>query len=208
LIRASILVLDAVERLRFGRALVRRILERVAVLVGGGTTRSSRVRRRAGRRVRARVGRVGNAVFVVVRIGAAVCVLEAVDVFRLIGALVDLVGNAILVLVGAAVDLRIRASLARFIRARVLGVEDAVLVVVRIGTTVCVLEAVGVFLLGGTLVFGVADAVIVVVPVGATVRILKAVPVLCKLGALIDVVLHAVVVGVVLARRPPSDAST
>src|SRR5207244_1129343 len=54
------------------------------------------------RLVRALVVLVGDAVAIVVGIGAAVLVLEAVLVLRLVGALVDRVGDAVAVAIGEA----------------------------------------------------------------------------------------------------------
>ena len=68
-------------------------------------------------------------------------------------------------------------------RAPVLGVEDAVLVVVRVGAAVGVLEAVLVLGLVGAPVVGVEDAVLVVVGLGAAVAVLEVVLVLGVVGA-------------------------
>ena len=70
-------------------------------------------------RVRAEVVRVGDAVAVVVRIGAAVVVLEAVEVLGLVRALILVVGDAVgvVVEVGAAVVVEVAVD--------VLGLEDA-----------------------------------------------------------------------------------
>src|SRR5260370_18168719 len=129
LVGATVGVGDEVEGLGLVGALVGGVFERVAVLVGGRATGVLRVRRGAGGNVRALVARIRHAVLVVVRVRAAVRVLEAVDVLGFGGALVLLVGDAVLVLVGAAVRLGILRALARFVGARVVLIEDAVLVV-------------------------------------------------------------------------------
>ena len=81
-------------------------------------------------------------------------------------------------------------------------IEDTVLVVVRIGTAVLVLEAVRFFLPPRTLVHGIANAVIVVVPIGTSVAVFEAVAIFGQLWALVGFVGHAVVIHVVLARDP------
>src|SRR5258708_291965 len=75
---------------------------------------------------------LGGAVAVVDRIGAAVGVLEAVGVLGLVGALVDLVGNAVLVAIGAAVELAFAPDHRRsaLVRALVLAVGDRVVVAI------------------------------------------------------------------------------
>ena len=84
----------------------------------------------------------------------------------------------------------------RLVRALVVGVQDAVGVVVRIGATVLVLELVLVLGLVRALVLRVEDAVLVVVLVRATVLVLEAVPVFGIVRTLVDVVEDAVVVAV------------
>src|SRR5207253_2431356 len=77
--------------------------------------------------VGALVGGIEHAVVVVVRLGAAVFVLPAVLVFRRVGALVDVVENAVAVAVFGSFE---RAALvlgrAGQVRAAVVLVEDAV----------------------------------------------------------------------------------
>ena len=72
------------------------------------------------------------------------------------------------------------------VRALVVQVVDAVLVVVGIGAAVVVLEAVEVLRLVRALVLDVGDGVGVVVGIGAAVVVLEAVLVLGLVGALID----------------------
>ena len=118
--------------------------------------------------VRALVVRVGDAVAVVVGIGAAVVVLEAVLVLGLVGALVERVGDAVLVVVeiGAAVVVLEAVLVLGLVGALVERVGDAVAVVVGIGAAVVVLEAVLVLGLVGALVDVVGDAVAVLVGPG------------------------------------------
>src|SRR5260221_474 len=92
-------------------------------------------------------------------VGAAVLVLVAVERFRLIGALVFVVGNSVVVAIG---DL--------------------------VGTAVFVLEAVEDLGLVDALIVGVHDSVAVVVGIGASVGILEAVGVLGLVGAFVDLV--------------------
>src|SRR3954447_11565196 len=119
-----------------------RVLLRAAVVVG------------RPRIVRALVGRVWNAVLVVVRIRATVLVLEPVLVLGLVRALVVLVLDPVGVVVGigATVFVLELVLVFRLVRALVLQVEDAVLVVVLVGATILVLEAVLVLGIVGTLV--------------------------------------------------------
>src|SRR5262249_33284821 len=95
LVGAPVFVVDAGEGLRFGRALVVRVVERVAILVGRGASWTARVGRRPRWDRGAEVGRVGHAVFVVVRIGTAVGVFETIFVFGFVGTLVELVEDAV-----------------------------------------------------------------------------------------------------------------
>ena len=99
-------------------------------------------------------------------VGAAVLVLEAVVVLGLVGALVVVVGDAVLVaigdLVGAAVLVLEAVLDLGLVDALVVVVRDAVAVVVGIGAAVGVLEAVGVLGVVGALVDLVGDAVFVV----------------------------------------------
>ena len=91
---------------------------------------------------------VGNAVVVVVEIGATVGVLKAVGIFRLIGALITRVGHAVVVavrFVGAAVLVFVAVLGLRLVRTLIGDVGDAVLVVVRVGTTIAIFEAVLIF---------------------------------------------------------------
>ena len=100
-----------------------------------------------------------------------------------------LVGAAVLVL-EAVVGLGL-------VRALVVDVEDAVLVVVGIGAAVLVLEAVLVLGVVRAQVVDVEDAVLVVVGIGAAVLVLEAVLVLGIVGALVHVVGDAVAVAIV-----------
>ena len=107
--------------------------------------------------------RVEHAVAVVVRIRAAVVVLEAVLVLGLVRALVGRVGDAVAVVVGigAAVVVLEAVLVLGLDRALVGRVGDAVAVVVGIGAAVVVLEAVLVLGLVRALV-GVADDAVLV----------------------------------------------
>src|SRR6185312_10235592 len=84
----------------------------------------------------------------------------------------------------------------RLVRALVVLVEDAILVVVRIGAAVLVLEAVLVLGIVRALVDDVGDAVAIVVRIGAAVLVLEVVEVLRIVRTLVDVVLDAVAVAV------------
>ena len=83
-------------------------------------------------RVRASVVDVGDAVVVVVGIGAAVGVLEVVDVLGLVRALVARVGDAVVVVVGvgAAVGVLEAVAVLGLVRALVVDVVDAVVVAI------------------------------------------------------------------------------
>jgi hypothetical protein len=106
---------------------------------------------------------LGHAVAVVVAVGAAVVVGEAVFVLGLVGALVHPVGDAVAVVVGIGAAVGVLGAVA------ILGVEgavvdlvvDAVGVVVVLGATVGVLEAVLVLGHPRAIVVGVEDAVLV-----------------------------------------------
>src|SRR5262249_7973402 len=91
----SVVVLDAVDGLGLGRALVELIGDAVFVVVGIGAAVLVLEAVLIFRLVRALVVLIGDAVPVVVGIGAAVHVLEAVFVLRLVRAFVLDVGNAI-----------------------------------------------------------------------------------------------------------------
>ena len=122
-------------------------------------------------RVGALVVGVEHAVAVVVRVGAAVVVLEAVEVLGLVRAVVAGVDDAVAVVVriGAAVLVLEAVAILGLVGAAVLGVGDAVAVVVRVGAAVAVLEAVEVLGLVGAGVQVVEDAVAVLVLVAAEV---------------------------------------
>src|SRR6185312_1414462 len=96
-VRATVVVLDAVQRLGLGGALVGGVRDAVLVVVGirAAVLVLEAVGVLGG--VRAVVEVVRDAVGVVVRIGAAVGVLEPVLVLGLVGALVDRVGHAVAV---------------------------------------------------------------------------------------------------------------
>src|ERR1039457_6462218 len=123
-------------------------------------------------------------------VGATLLVLVVVEGLGLVGALVDLVGDAVSVVVGIGATVLILEAI------EVLGlvgtlvelVRDAVSVVVGVGAAVFVLEAVLVLGLVGALVERIGDAVAVVVEIGAAVVVLEAVLVLGLVGALVDVV--------------------
>src|SRR4029077_16597075 len=121
--------------------------------------------------VRAEVVDVENPVLVVVGIGAAVLVLEVVLVLGIVGALFDVVGDAVAVaierrVVGAAVLVLVPVLGLRVVRALVVDVEDAVLVVVRLRAAVLVLEVVEVLGIVGARV----DVVLVAVAVAVADR--------------------------------------
>src|SRR5437868_2956054 len=80
------------------------------------------------------VADVGDVVVVVVRIGAAVVVLEAVEVFRLVGALVVVVGDVVVVVVGIGVAVVVLEAVFvfRLIGALVVDVGDVVVIVVAV----------------------------------------------------------------------------
>src|SRR6185295_6073437 len=104
----------------------------------------------------------------VVGIGAAVLVLEVVEVLRIVGALVDVVGDAVSVAIerrriGAAVLVLVTVLGLGLVRALVGVVEDAVLVVVGLGAAILVLEVVEVL----RIVRALVD--VVLVPVAVTV---------------------------------------
>ena len=80
---------------------------------------------RHARRVRAEVVEVGDAVAVVVRVGAAVVVLEAVEVLGLVRALVLGVGDAVGVVVGVGAAVVVEVAVL------VLGLEDALVAASR-----------------------------------------------------------------------------
>ena len=113
---------------------------------------------------RALVRGVQQAVAVVVDLGAAVVVLEAVHVLGLAGALVQVVHDAVAVRIGRG-DQRAAALLERAVGhgAAIRGVEDAVAVVVEVRAAVVVLEPVPVLRLGGAAVLAVEDAVAVLI---------------------------------------------
>src|SRR5450631_709427 len=127
------------------------VLLRAAVVVG------------RARIVGALVSGVEHAVLVVVRIGAAIGVLEPVLVLRLHRTLVDVVQDAVgvVVRIGAAVGVLEPVLVLRLHRTLVGLVGDAVLVVVGIGAAVGVLEPVLVLGLRRALVGLVRDAVAV-----------------------------------------------
>src|ERR1017187_8245018 len=129
-------------------------------------------------------------------VGATILVLVVVEGLGLVGALVDLVGDAVSVVVGIGATVLILEAI------EVLGlvgtlvelVRDAVSVVVGVGAAVFVLEAVLVLGLVGALVERIGDAVAVVVEIGAAVVVLEAVLVLGFVGTLVHVVGDAVAV--------------
>ena len=111
-------------------------------------------------------------------IGAAVVVLDAVEGLGLHRALVDGVGDAVLVVVGigAAVLVLEPVGVLGRVRAVVEVVGDAVAVVVGIGAAVGVLEAVLVLGLVGALVDAVGDAVAVAVLGGRRAAVVRELP--------------------------------
>src|ERR1041384_4911521 len=117
---------------------------------------------------------------------------------RLVGVEEDLLFELDLLLGDDDVRVLLRASVVvgrpRIVRALVSLVGDAVLVVVRIGATVLVLEPVLVLRLVRALVVDVLDAVGVVVRIGATVLVLELVLVLRLVRALVGLVGDAVLV--------------
>src|SRR5690606_39243148 len=82
------------------------------------------------------------------------------------------------------------------VRAAILHVEDAVLVVVGLGAAILVLEAVLVLGVVRAAIVDVADAVLVVVGLGAAVFVLEAVLVLGDVGALVARIEDAVTVAI------------
>jgi hypothetical protein len=114
----------------------------------------------------------GDAVVVVVGLGASVLVLEAVFVLGVVRALVARVGDAVVVAVavlrglGAAVGVLVAVHVLGDVGALVLDVRDAVVVVVGLGAPVLVLEAVEIFLFVRALVEVVLDAVTVAIADG------------------------------------------
>src|SRR6185436_166109 len=151
-------LVEVEEDLLFQLDLLRRDLDQLELL--GATV----VVGRSGV-VRTLVGGVGDAVLVVVRIRAAVLVLEPVLVLGIVRALVidvqDPVG--VVVRIRAAVLVLEVVLVLGLVRALVLDVGDAVLVVVLVGAAVLVLEPVLVLGIVGTLVDVVEDAVVVAV---------------------------------------------
>src|SRR5262249_33748283 len=154
----------------------------------------------------------------------SIAVFEAVERFGSVGALVLRIGERVLIAIGfsgarggfalgrlrlfgrsrdlvrrAAVRLGSVRARARLVGAGVLLIVNAVAVVVGIGASIFILEAVLVLGLVGALVLRVGDAVVVVVQVGTAVGILEAVLVLGEVLALIHVVGDAVAVDVVVA---------
>ena len=172
LVRAAVLIFDAVDGLGLERTLVVHVEDAVLVVVRLGAAVLVLEAVLVLGVVGALVGRVEHAVRVVVRIRAAVLVLEVVLVFRVVGALVDVVHQAVAV--------------------RVTGVRAAVLI----------LEAVLGLGLIGALVDLIDQAILVVVVVGAAVRVLEAVLVLRIGGALVGAVHQTVAVRVLLVGLP------
>ena len=197
LVRTTVFVLDAVERLGFGRALVDMVRNAVLVGVDGFVRTTVGVFHAVDDLgyVRTFVGLVEDLIVVDVRFGAAVGVFEAVGVLRFGLALIELVGDAVFVGIRAAVILLV-AEFAVFVGALVFGVADAVLVTIRefIRTTVIVADAVDDFLLVRALVFRVEDAVLIVVVIEAAVVVFEFVFVLGDRRTLIFLVVDAVVV--------------
>ena len=142
---------------------------------------------------------------------AAVVVLDAVEVLRLVRAEVVLVEDGVLVgvgvlLLGAAVLVRRAVHVLGLVRAGVVHVEHAVAVVVRIRAAILVLELVEVFAVERALVIFVEDAVAVVVEVRAAVLVVVVVLVLGIVRATVLVVGDAVLVAVRDGQRSPADA--
>src|SRR5207249_1318162 len=115
LVGAAVGVLEAVVGLGLVRALVERVRDAVVIAIGRHVRASVGVLEAVVRLrlvgalvalVRALVAFVGDLVAVVVRVRAAVGVLEAVFVFGDGRALVDVVGDAVLVLVADLVRVR------------------------------------------------------------------------------------------------------
>ena len=142
-----------------------------------------------------------------VEVGAAVVVLVAVEVLRLVGALVLHVRDTVRVIVrvGAAVFVLELVEVLRLVGALVGLVGNAVQVVVHVRAAVRVFEPVLVFRVVGALVFVVGDTVAVLVPLGAAVVVLVAVVVLRLLGAAILGVQDAIVV--VISFAPLADGA-
>src|SRR5690554_3379454 len=113
---------------------------------------------------RAFVDQVGDAVAVIIVLGATVLILVAVEVLGLVGALVVDIRNAV------EVPVIIRATVefgrAGNIRALIVDVEHAVAVIIGVGTSVFILESVEVLGIIGALVDVVGNAVAVTVSRG------------------------------------------
>ena len=206
LVGAAVVVLDPVEDLGLIRALVHVVVVRVAVAVGVGAPVARGVGAGLALLLRAGVFLVGDAVAVVVRVGAAIEVLGTVLVLGLVGAAIGVVGDAVLVAVlglgRAPVSLRVvavdtldrRASVDRIGHAVAVGVRRRASVLLRIVPPHAGHERAG--------VLRVEDAVAVGVVLGASVFVLDAVAVLGQIGALVAIVRYAVGVAIVRAGGP------
>lgn len=153
---AAVVVEDAVVvllRLDGDADLVERLVARVGDAVGAGGEVG------AGAVVRV----VGEAVLVVIRVGATVQVLEVVEVLGDVGALV---ADGPAGVVAGRLEVRDRAASAGGRYGGEPGVADAVRVVIVVGAAVGVLEAVEVFGEDATGIAGVGDAVVVIVRIG------------------------------------------
>jgi hypothetical protein len=96
----------AVIATRVVRTLVEVVRNAIAVAITRRIYRAAVIRSRAWI-VRTSVIHIGDAVVIIVEIGAAVGVLKAVEVFRIVGTLVAIVGNSIAIAIAAT---RVRRS--------------------------------------------------------------------------------------------------
>src|SRR5690606_9183508 len=116
----------------------------------------------------------------------------------------DLVANdSNLIGIGAAVVIGVVVEHLWFIRAGVLGILDAILVVIRIGTAILILKLVMVLRFERALVLGVRHAVTIVVEIRAAVLVLETFPVLRLHGAMVDVIEDAVPIVIVFGASVP-----
>src|SRR5690606_4754882 len=198
-LRAAVAVVDPIEGLRLVGAAILGVVEAVAVAIGARAAVQARVGARRARDQGAGVFQVWHVVAVGVRLRTAVVILDAVAVLGDLRTAIGRTEQPIAVLVAR------RAAVGRgprLVRAAVLLVRDAVLVVVRVDAAVVVLEVVLVLAFSRAAILVVGDAVIVVVEVRTAVVIFEPVEILGELGALVVRVGHSVSVGVVEPRRP------
>ena len=196
-VRTTIFIVESVERFGLLRALVEVVREAVFVGVWSFVRTTVGVLESVDdfRHIRAFVGFVEDLVVVVVGLGAAIGVAEAVGVFSFFRTLILLVRDAVFVGIWTAVEL-LAAELAVLVGALVVGVGDVVLVAVGqdVGATIFVLEAVDGFLFVFALVLVVGDAVLIVVVIETSVVILEAVLIFGDGRTLVFLVVDPVVI--------------